>query len=302
MYRLKTSDITNSMIYSQLEEHPELKKKILKSNLTDLDMLLLVICREKITDKGYKTIETILTLGDELKIPMSQKFANLFYFTLNVNYNHYNNKFPMKITNIQHAYMLYTQYEGDFKKIDLKTEGNHVERFAKFKARHTLLFPEKNLYWEIPISFFSDNGKQQVCLASKSYATYAKCRIFNDGVMYKIPRDIFTLFFEGSFVQGKIVCNNTEEFKALFDETNEKAVKEVLNYCGLNKKYSLDAAENIDYYIEDGYLTGRILKMPNVFEEDEKWKKVNLNTYQFLRKVEYMPTRPKDGHIDIYMV
>ena len=210
MYRLKSSDLDNSKYIDALENNSELFDQICST--WKADTLKFFIYNEELDEKSYQIYATALSCGDSLKVPILESEARMLWFVLSVNYANLNKEFDLKISSPVHAKYLYDLCNGDFRELDLQndhSEKKHREAYCRFMARHTALFPEKNIYWEIPVSHYKNQ-----CMVSGSWATFAYATIGDQKV--KIPRSIFIKFFKNSIIKGKIVGNNSNEIRLFF--------------------------------------------------------------------------------------
>lgn len=301
MYRLKSSDLDNSKYIDALENNSELFDQICST--WKADTLKFFIYNEELDEKSYQIYATALSCGDSLKVPILESEARMLWFVLSVNYANLNKEFDLKISSPVHAKYLYDLCNGDFRELDLQndhSEKKHREAYCRFMARHTALFPEKNIYWEIPVSHYKNQ-----CMVSGSWATFAYATIGDQKV--KIPRSIFIKFFKNSIIKGKIVGNNSNEIRLFFDETETEPLWETLTYMGyeLFKKIKID--NNIDYYYdkdEDGLIAHLLNREAQLFENNEEsiyWNEISPNTYRYLKPGEdYLPIKKGKQYIYIY--
>lgn len=301
MYKLISSDVDNSKYIKALEESNELYNELIKR--WTADSLRYFIFYEPLDDKQFKILATALTCSDELLSPMGFKDANLLWFVLCANYANFNKEISLKITSPTHARYLIEECEGDFRKLNLENDHSdkpHKEAYVRFLARHTCLYPDRNLYWEIPVSFYKGT-----CMVSGEWATFAKVKL--DGVEYKIPRSIFIKFFRSSISSGKIAGKSSNDIRLFFDETESEPVWETLKYMGFSLYKKIEMDDNIDYYYdknEQGLIAHKLNKEAELIKDEEDeiyWKEMGPNTYRFLpRGAEYVPTKPISGIIFVY--
>lgn len=307
MYKLKCSHISNERYINKLDSDLALRKKFL-----GLDSFVLseIILQDEITSQVYTNAVLALTVSDEFKIPMLYSEVKYLYFALLVNRSFYEKETSTHINSLSQAKLLFDETGNSFTELNLKQSENKMAiRFERFMARHRILFPECNLYWEIPISFYKDGETGQQCVTPAGNVNpYALVSIPTiNSQKFRIPRNLYLQFFLGKDV--KLVCHNTKDIALNFNQLDSDLVLRVLEYCGFNKKFTIKKDENTDYYYnaEDSSLVAELLNKdskPADFSEnpDEAvyWSKMSYNKYYFLKNHgEYVPVIHSDT-IDIY--
>lgn len=302
MYKLQSSDLDNAKYIDALESNIELLTQI--TTTWRGDSLKYFIYNEELTEKAYEIYATALSCGDRLKEPLLEQEAKLLWFVLSINFLNMNKEIDLKIKSPVHAKYLFDMCNGEFRELDLQndhSEKKHKEAYCRFLARHSALFPEKNIYWEIPVSFY----KKQA-MVSGDWATFAFASIGDN--KYKIPRSIFIKFFKNSINEGKIVGNDTNDIRLFFDETEEEALWETLKYMGYELFNKIKIDENIEYYYDDKVDVGLIAHLLNqnakLYENEEEsiyWHEVLPNSYHYLNQGEdYLPVKKGNEYIWIY--
>jgi len=302
MYKLQSSDKTNGHFVAALETNPEFLKEL--SSKWTPDMLRYFIFHEEVNEKQFKILGSTLSCGDNLGTPLLESEARFLWFVLCVNFAHYNKEIGLKISTPVHAKYLYDLCEGEYKNLDLEndhSEKKHREAYCRFLARHTCLYPEKNIYWEIPVSFYKNH-----CMVAGAWATFAIATIGDTKV--KIPRSIFLKFFASSISEGKVVANDSKEIRLFFDESISEPVWDTLKYMGYNLHSKIIMHDGVDYYYDDNMdkgLCAHLLNKTAVLwqNEEEKvyWNEIQPNTYHYLRRdEEYVPTKPIGNIIYVY--
>lgn len=284
MYKLKSANQTNDWcIPIILKETDKIIKIKEKASIENIQFLLF---NKDIDEKLYKLLTVSLTLGDEIKVPIHKKVADILYFSLCYNYFIKSN---FKITNLTQASTLYEMYDNDYNKIDIPDDERAL-RFTTLNAQHNCILDNFILQWKIPVGFFRLEGKTKVTLAGTAYCIL---KIKNDE--FKIPRLIFIKFFKESLVKGRLICDSTDELKSKFNLNNFEALEETLNYIGYEKnlKYSNVTLPEHRYYVEDNliYSIGNNL----ILEEQDFWVEITSSKYVLLPNINYIPIKQKKG-------
>ena len=242
MYRLRTSDRDNLKIISRLESNPATYKKLL-SAFKDKDENAIKFCiyNTKISDEDYTIFASLLTIADELVVPLRQSMAEFLYFVLTVNHEHTVSNFPFSINNADYGQFLFEQCKGDFRNLDLHNidDGKaHKEIFLGFTVKPDILFDDFSIDWGIPISHWQDNTTKETktLLAGKNWATFAKFKFSNEPAMeYKVPRDILIKFFKDMISSDGVVAgvgptaeDSHEDFRTRYIPGFVKSARAVL--------------------------------------------------------------------------
>lgn len=312
MYRLRSSDINNETYIKAFETFdPELLNRY---RSLDIKEIREIIFFSEITDEVYDNGMFALTMCDELKVPVLKREADLLYFVLQVNRAHTNRETSTRITNISQAQLCYDQSSGQFRELTRQMAPDKKIRFAKFMARHRCLYPECNIYWQIPVGFFKDGatGKTKATIVGANTNPYALISIANAGIENaQVPRSMFIKFFSKATAEGRVVTDSTDEIRQMFDETLVDEVYEILNYIGLNKFKTIQCCDDTEYYYsdEEKALIAHLLTDEAVidecltFNEEEivYWPQIGFKDYRFLnRGAEYVPFK-QHRTIDILM-
>lgn len=305
MHELRSSDINNSTYIDALNNNSDLVLNMRKAYKDDASILEYLIFNNEIDDKSYKILMTALTMGDLFTVSsMDWGDAYLLFFVLNVNRAYYTKELPLRITNRTQAYMVFKECQGNFRDIDIKfsDDGKDHNKFVKFLARHKVLWPEKNIYWEIPVSFYKNKETNEnfVFLGGKEWATFAYAQIGDNKI--KIPRSLFIKFFQSSMVEGKVVGKTTDDIRLMFDETNSEAVYETLSYMGYSTNEAITNCFEVDYFFDpelDKLCAKPLSKVGNQFFIEDpsftKWEKLNNNVYVLYKLIDYIPTNVIEG-------
>jgi len=309
MYKLKSSHISNEKYYNQLEGDASLRAKF---KVLDSVTLSEIIFNDQITDNVYRNAAFALTMADEFKVPMLYSEVRYLFFALQVNRLYYEKNTGVKINSLSQAKLMYDETGNSFTEMALEqSENSRQIRFERFMARHRIFFPNCNLYWEIPISFYKDGETGQTCVTPAGNVNpYALVSIpAIDSEKFKIPRNIYLKFFLGQ--HSKLVCNTTKDIALNFNQLDNELALHVLEFCGYSKRYTITKDENTDYYYdnESRCLVAELLhkdsKVFNFNEENEEeavyWSKMSYNKYFFMKNhKEYVPVLHGDV-IEIYM-
>lgn len=202
----------------------------------------------------------ILTISDELNIPIRKSIANILYFALCINSSNNKNQSHTvtKIHTYSQANTLYQLYEGDCNKVfELNENDERKFRFTTIKTWHPILFPGFNLEWKIPVGFYRVENKETGKMESKvtlSGIAYCELVISNcdnsnnnggddsNANIYRIPRKIYTKFFKDHLERGRLICSSTDDIKSFFNiyskESNE-ALFEALDLIGYRRQKQL---------------------------------------------------------------
>lgn len=309
MYKLKSSHISNEKYYNRLEEDLSLQAKF--KNLDSL-MLSEIIFNDEITDNVYRNTIFALTMADEFKVPMLYSEVKYLFFALLVNRKFYEKETKVHINTLSQAKMICDETGNAFMELTLKQSENPRQvRFERFMARHRCFFPNCNLFWEIPISFYKDGETGQTCVTPAGNVNpYALVSIpALNTEKFQIPRNIYLKFFLGA--EPKLVCHQTKEIALSFNQLDTQRVLDVLQYCGYYKRYSILKDENTDYYYDNdsNCLVAELLSKDSkvaIFDESTEeemvyWSKLEYNKYYFLKShKEYIPVLRGD-RIDIFV-
>lgn len=301
MYKLQSSDVNNAKYIEALENSLELLENMQQWKG---DILKFLIFNEELDEKSYDIYCTALSCGDKIREPIVESEARLLWFVLCTKKAVLDKEFNININSEVHAKTLYDLCNGNFRELDLQndhSEKKHKEAYCRFLARHTNLFPEKNIYWEIPVSFY----KKQ-CMVAGEWATFAYASIGDNKV--KIPRSIFIKFFRNSIYEGKVVGNNSNDIRLFFDETEEEALWETLEYMGYELFSKIKLDPNIEYYYDDstdeGLIAHKLNRNAILYENDEEsiyWNEVSPNSFHYLgRGEDYLPIKHGREYIYIY--
>ena len=309
MYKLKCSHISNEKYINKLESDLALRKKYL-----DLDSLVLseIILNDEITPQVYTNSVLALSVADEFRVPMLYSEVKYLFFALLVNRSFYEKETRTHINTLSQAKLLFDETGNSFTELNLKQSENKMAvRFERFMARHRNLFPNCNLFWEIPISFYKDGQTGQQCVTPAGNVNpYALVSIPALGTeKFQIPRSIYLKFFLDA--EPKLICHQTKEIALSFNQLDSDRVLYVLQYCGYHKRYTIQRDENTDYYYdnESNCLVAELLTKDSkvaIFDdanEEEKvyWSKLEYNKYFFLKShKEYVPVL-NGNQIDIYI-
>ena len=308
MYKLRTSNITNELYYNKLEQNPSIKEKYKNVNLQDV---IEVILNDEITDNKLLHCLFVLTMCDELKLPGTQSEAALLFFTLVINRAYDKKEINIHISNLSQAKICFDSCGGSFRDLQLLEEDNKVKRFTKFNARHRALFPECNLYWELPVAFYKDGNTQKTIVTiagSNSPFAFVSIPIIS-AEKIQIPRSLYLKFFEASINNNRVYADSTDELKNLFDETIIEPVLNILTFMGYTSTYKIECKnDTIDYYYDSElkHLIAQVLNKDAQLEENEenidRWKQLTYNKYQYLQsEIEYVPTTPINNQIQIFL-
>lgn len=309
MYRLKSSHISNEKYYNRLESDLELQSRF---KTLDFNTLSEIIFHDEITPSVYSNAVCALTVSDSSKIPLLFSEARYLFFALQVNRLYYEKNTGVKINSLSQAKLMYDETGNSFTEMALEQSDNARQiRFERFMARHRIFFPNCNLYWEIPISFYKDGETGQTCVTPAGNVNpYALVSIpAIDSEKFKIPRNIYLKFFLGQ--HSKLVCNTTKDIALNFNQLDNELALHALEFCGYSKRYTILKDENTDYYYdnESRCLVAELLhKDSKVFNSDESneeeavyWSKMSYNKYFFMKNhKEYVPVLRGDT-IEIYM-
>ena len=114
-------------------------------------------------------------------------------------------------------------------------------------------------------------------------------------------------FFRNSLVKGRLICNNSDEIKACFDENNALALEEVFEYCGFRKMKQLSnilipqstimVNEHNPGHILTYVNAGQINVCNFINDKDQKifWKELDegnespYKTFELLPNLNYIP-------------
>ena len=290
MYKLFSSDKTNDKEIELALKYTK-RAQELKDTMTPVNIAY-AIFKEDLNEKSFRTLAVSLSLGDELKTPITKDIADILYFALVNNYYNVANS-GSKITNLIQAKTLYEFSENDYTKIILDDNKN-TKRFTELKGRHSVLFPGYDVIWKIPVSFFKSKGIGYVTLSGLNY-----CLLVINNVEHKIPRLMYQRFFKDSMIKGRLCTLTTEELKEKFNLEDLDTLKLCFECAGYTiiSKYKDIPLPLGNVYIEDykiNVLTKERVSLktePNV----EFWEQIGMtDRFILLPKIDYIPIRSKE--------
>lgn len=282
MYKLESGDRSNVNHLLFLESDPEIraliKKRHTAHNVSDM------IFNEKIDEDTCDDVISALSIGDELKVPITENQARYLFFALCVNITHQ----KVRIKTISKAGMMYKEYNGDYSKAIFVDQENSIAYLAKIKYDDIVQNNSGNvIQYQIPLyTCISPDKSYFFTIADQNYY-YMRVNDRKEIISRKALLSLVNLAFAKKF-------NNHEDVLEMIDKSTEVLI-ECLNSASFNKlevdfpfdnAMVLEFTENLD-----------ILAYDEPEEESEDWERKDRGKYRLNKVYEnivpFKPTGPK---------
>ena len=229
MYNLESGKYNNSETIKLINKNDDNLNKCLNyiSDLFLTDIAFKIFKCDNIgySDNLFKQLSIILTLGDELKIPISKNLCDLLWFSLLLNCNEKNN---CHINNFSQAKAFYEYSYGDFTKIYLEEDDRKPEwiEISQNNYNFSNIVPnELKISFKIPLSHFKNKETNSIkYLLSGIDHCLMELKINGQIKQFKIMRNIYIHMFENCY-KNRIDANNLDEackeFSKLFNFNSE---------------------------------------------------------------------------------
>lgn len=288
MYLLESGDFNNKNIINLIQKGDNLYKCIKFSEDFSIHEICYLIFYDiykgqDLDSKEINRILILLTLGDELKIPISSNFSKLLLFSLLININE-NNKIYIK--SLDQAKILYDYSNGDYKKVYLEEDDREPDwieiNLNEFKVPE--LPKGFNVVFKIPISFH--NFEKQKCFML-SGIDHCIMNISDNTEQIKVMRSMYIKFFKKRrlYMPLNSSIQNVENAIKNSFEFNLNLFLEILKSNGYSKICSLEKSDNCECIYHNGnlFLNKEIVNKEQLY----LFSKINDVNYCLYPKIKY---------------
>lgn len=292
MYKFRSSDVTNGRYIEAVEKHgTQLTNRYINLDLRDIRE---IIFYDEINDNVYNNCMIVLSIGDQLNIPITESEAKLLFFTLQVNRQVYLRECKDRITNLSQAKLMFDVCGGHYYEMTRQNGIRTDVEYVLYKFDVQCFLDGFRVFADIPITRIRDGetGHDVYTVVGGASTSQMNIMFMDCHITKQIHRTLYLKLFGNQI--DKTFKSKDEVLELYPAEGYEQIFEDILSYIGFNNRLQFDLYSDCLFKYVSG--SGVCVASPEylICPEKDKEKQVywkNISSYEWLLNIntDYIP-------------